>query len=157
MSKTGTKVVKFVVDGIEYTGTLVESREDEVDVVDITPPCNGDDAATVPKGVLEMLDQGYDVSSKFIHEWLIFNGKDNPLKCDIAIHKSMVGRHSDIADSSCPDPAEHISRFGPGTLVPALDSIVDLHWDVYHVWSLWDHGFLNDECINIFKAQGGDK
>jgi len=157
MSKTGTKVVKFVVDGIEYTGTLEASREDEVDVVGITPPCNGDNAATVPKGVLEMLDQGYDVSVKFIHEWLIFKGKDNPLMCDIAIHKSMVGRHADIADSSCPDPEDHISRFGPGTLVLSLESIDDLHWDVSQVHLLWDKGYLNDECINIFKAQGGDK
>jgi hypothetical protein len=157
MSKTGTKVAKFVVDGIEYTGTLVTSREDEVDVVGITPPCNGDNAATVPKGVLEMLDQGYDVSVKFIHDWLIFHEGDNPLKCEIAIHKSMVGRHYDIADSSCPDPEERISRFGPGTLAHSRDSIVDLHWDVRHVYMLWRDGFLNDECMNIFKAQGGTK
>ena len=150
MSKTGTKVVKFVVDGIEYTGTLETSREDEVDVVGITPPCNGDDAATVPKGALEMLDQGYDVSSKFIHDWLIFHGGDNPLGCEIAIHKSMVGRHYDIADSSCPDPEDHISRFGPDSLRMSMTSIDDMHFDVHHVYTLWRDGFLNDKCFGIF-------
>ena len=94
---------------------------------------------------------------KYIHDWLIFLGEDNPIGCDIAIHKSMVGRRLDSADCSTPEPEEGVTRFGPGSLSMSMTSIDDLHMDVHHVWSLWDHGFFNDECVNIFKAQGGAK
>ena len=97
------------------------------------------------------------VNQKYIHDWLVFLEEDNPIGCDIAIHKSMVGRRFDSADCSTPDPEQHISRFGPGSLSMSMTSIDDLHMDVHHVWSLWDHGFFNDECVNIFKAQGGAK
>ncbi len=97
------------------------------------------------------------VNQKYIHDWLIFLGEDNPLGCDIAIHKSMVGRHFDSADCSTPNPEEGVTRFGPGSLSLSMTSIDDLHFDVHHVHTLWDEGLLNDECINIFKAQGGAK
>lgn len=95
------------------------------------------------------------MDERFVHDWLIFLGEDNPIGCDIAIHKSMVGRHFDSADCSTPDPEHHISRFGPGSLLMSMDNIDDLYWDMKHVYTLWDEGYLNDECINIFKAQGG--
>jgi len=98
----------------------------------------------------ECYKQGY------IHDWLIFLGEDNPIGCDIAIHKSMVGRHVNSADCSTPDPEEGVTRFGPGSLSLSMTSIDDLHFDVHHVHKLWDEGYLNDECINIFKAQGGE-
>lgn len=97
------------------------------------------------------------VNQKYIHNWLIFLGEDNPLGCDIAIHKSMVGRHFDSADCSTPDPEEGVTRFGPGSLSLSMTNIDDLHFDVHHVHTLWDEGYLNDECINIFNAQGGAK
>jgi len=93
----------------------------------------------------------------YIHDWLIFLGEDNPIGCDIAIHKSMVGRHVNSADCSTPDPEEGVTRFGPGSLSLSMTSIDDLHFDVHHVHTLWDEGYLNDECINIFNAQGGAK
>tara|TARA_R100000773_G_scaffold11020_1_gene10196 strand:- start:229 stop:759 length:531 start_codon:yes stop_codon:yes gene_type:complete len=101
-------------------------------------------------------DEPPTMDERFVHDWLIFLGEDNPIGCDIAIHKSMVGRHFDSADCSTPDPEEGVTRFGPGcfSIIDGI-SIDDLHFDVHHVWSLWDHGFLNDDCINIFKAQGG--
>lgn len=81
--------------------------------------------------------------------WLIFT--DNPLGCTIAIHRSMVGRHLTIADRSTHDPEEGLTRFGPGSLSLSMTNIDDLHFDVHHVHTLWDEGYLNDECINIFK------
>ena len=93
---------------------------------------------------------------KHIHDWLLFLGEDNPIGCDIAIHKSMVGRRLDSADCSTPDPEEGVTRFGPGSLSLSMTNIDDLHFDVHHVHTLWDKGYLNDECINIFKAQGGE-
>ena len=99
----------------------------------------------------------HTVNQKYIHDWLIFLGEDNPIGCDIAIHKSMVGRRLDSADCSTPDPEEGVTRFGPGSLSLSMTSIDDLNFDVHHVHTLWDEGYLNDECINIFKAQGGAK
>ena len=97
------------------------------------------------------------VNQKYIHDWLVFLEEDNPIGCDIAIHKSMVGRRFDSADCSTPDPEQHISRFGPGSLSMSMTNIDDLYWDMKHVYTLWDEGYLNDECINIFKPQGGAK
>mgnify|MGYP003133611034 CR=1 FL=1 len=98
------------------------------------------------------------VNRMYIHDWLIFLGEDNPIGCDIAIHKSMVGSSREsFADCSTPDPEEDVTRFGPGSLSFSMTSIDALHMDVHHVHTLWDEGYLNDECIKIFNAQGGAK
>ena len=89
------------------------------------------------------------VNQKYIHDWLVF--PDNPIGCTIAIHKSMVGRRGDQADHSTHDPEDGVTRFGPGSLAMSMTNIDDLHFDVHHVHTLWDEGYLADDCIKIFK------
>ncbi len=87
--------------------------------------------------------------TKDLHDWLIF--PDNPIGCPIAIHKSMAGRRGNQADHSTHNPEEGVTRFGPGSLSLSVTNIDDLHFDVHHVNTLWDEGYLNDDCIKIFK------
>ena len=97
---------------------------------------------------------GFDVQKRsgFEDDWLIFT--DNPIGCTIAVHKSMAGRRANLAQSAVCEPREGVTRFGPGSLSLSMTSIDDLHFDVHHVHTLWDEGYLNDECIKIF---GGAK
>ena len=96
---------------------------------------------------------------RFIHDWLIFLNEDHPLNCGpIAIHKDVVGNLAHRADCSTHDPEEGITRFGPGTLVLALDSINDLFFDVTDVHLLADDGIIDGKKAHtIFKIQGGAK
>ena len=64
---------------------------------------------------------------KYIHDWLIFVDDANPLECRIAIHKDVVHPDRiDDADCSSPDPDDDISRFGPGTSVYTLLSLIHI-------------------------------
>ena len=87
-------------------------------------------------------------------QWHVF--RDNPLGCAIAIHTDVI--HPKIigdADSIKAEPCGSISRFGPGSLTLSLSHIDDLHFDVHHVWTLYDAGYLNNDAVLIFK--GGEE
>ena len=96
---------------------------------------------------------------KFIHDWLIFLDEDHPLECGpIAIHKDVVGNRAHRADCSTPDPEDDVTRFGPGAVGLALDHIDNLFFDVTHVYTLMDEGFITRDGANkIFSLQGGAK
>ena len=95
----------------------------------------------------------------YIHDWLIFLDEDNPIDCPIAIHKDVI--HPDRlkdADCSTPDPEQGVSRFGPGCFASSIHSIEDLFFDVTHVYTLMDEGFITRDGANkIFSLQGGAK
>ena len=95
----------------------------------------------------------------YIHDWLIFLDEDNPIDCPIAIHKDVI--HPDRlkdADCSTPDPEQGVSRLGPGCFASSIHSIEDLFFDVTHVYTLMDEGFITRDGANqIFKDQGGAK
>ena len=95
----------------------------------------------------------------YIHDWLIFLDEDNPIDCPIAIHKAVI--HPDRlkdADWSTPDPEQGVSRFGPGCFASSIHSIEDLFFDVTHVYTLMDEGFITRDGANkIFSLQGGAK
>lgn len=40
--------VTFKIDGVEFTGVIESIQDDEIDVVNIVPAIDGDNAATLP-------------------------------------------------------------------------------------------------------------
>ena len=114
-------------------------------------------ATLVAKAAIAQATEGAKLPENvdgFIHDWLIFT--DNPLGCCIAIHRDVMNpKCAKDADRSSPDPDDEISRFGPGSLNLSMTSIDDLHFDVHHVHTLWDAGYLNDNCSLIFQLTGG--
>jgi len=53
MAATIVNSIAFIIDGIQYTGTIESVRDDEVDVINITPTFNGDSEATLPKTLMD--------------------------------------------------------------------------------------------------------
>jgi len=96
----------------------------------------------------------------YIHDWLIFLDEDHPLECGpIAIHKDVLDpKCIEAADCSSPNPEDDITQFGPGCFASSIHSIEDLFFDVTHVYTLMDEGFITRDGANqIFKDQGGAK
>ena len=56
MAATIVNSIAFIIDGIQYTGTIESVRDDEVDVINITPTFNGDSEATLPKTLMDPVD-----------------------------------------------------------------------------------------------------
>tara|TARA_R110002020_G_scaffold105763_2_gene246456 strand:+ start:141 stop:647 length:507 start_codon:yes stop_codon:yes gene_type:complete len=164
---------------ITLTGDEANNLHDALDHVSNDMECRVDYPENLSKHELEMADiwkNMYDIAQRvlalieaetvekmieaetvekradFEDDWLIFT--DNPIGCTIAVHKSMAGRRANLAQSTVCEPREGVTRFGPGSLSLSMTNIDDLHFDVHHVHTLWDEGYLNDECIKIF---GGAK
>lgn len=97
------------------------------------------------------------INAMYIHDWLIFLVDfDGGNECRVAIHKSIAtpnrGPH---ADCSSPDPDDDISRFGPGTCAMSLQAIDDLHFDVNHVYTLVDEGYIDGKKAHLIFQEGG--
>ena len=118
----------------------------------LCPDCYGNQRAKAEwqKTVYKVTNQ------RFVHDWLIFclcfDSDEN--YCNVAIHKSVMGRRAHEAEYSVPNPEDHISRFGPGTCAMSMQSIEDMHFDVNHVYTLVDEGYINGQNAHlIFKGE----